>query len=403
MARFPAIPVSQPLGTFYAASIPASFLLKTTYPIRAERLADESARYAIRGTQRELRQDRLKEISRYIGSQEAAFPNSVILGANVDASGLLISDDELRWYVEEDNGTPFIVIPTEQQCASIIDGQHRLEAFEYVSDTDFDLLCSIYLDLPIQYHAYLFATINFNQRPVDKSLAYQLYGFNLEDEDPETWSPEKLCVYLARLLNEEKGSPFRHQLRIGIADQMSPENVRLVSFATIVDGLLRLMSSNPRRDRDEIASFPRDKRNRKLLSATVDRSPLRSLYLESNDLGLYQITQNYFDAVKDIFWKNATEDSYISRTVGIQALFDVLRLTFSNAILSPNDSKAERFRSLLAPAEHIDFSQEFFQASGIGRTRIRNSIAILMKLVPLEEIRYSEDEHRFYAKLLDEA
>lgn len=67
-------------------------------------------------------------------------------------------------------------------------------------------------DLPLAYQAYLFATININQRKVDKSLAYEQFGYNLDDEEPESWAPDKLAVFFTRRLNlnpESIASPYQ--------------------------------------------------------------------------------------------------------------------------------------------------------------------------------------------------
>ena len=79
----PAISVTQPLGTFFVASIPARVLLETTYSdkLRAIKAADGKS-YELEGSQRELLVPRLKEIGDYIKSDESTFPNSIILAPN---------------------------------------------------------------------------------------------------------------------------------------------------------------------------------------------------------------------------------------------------------------------------------------------------------------------------------
>ena len=62
--------------------------------------------------------------------------------------------------------------------------------------------------LPTPYHAYVFATINFNQKKVDRSLAYELFGFDVDERPAYLWSPETLAVYLTRLLSTEEASPL---------------------------------------------------------------------------------------------------------------------------------------------------------------------------------------------------
>src|SRR5437773_12282898 len=81
-----------------------------------------------------------------------------------------------------------------------------------------ELLCAVYMDLPHAYQAYLFATININQRKVDKSLAYEQFGYNLDEEPAKGWSPDKLSVYLTRKLNLDPRSPLRGHIKIAPID-----------------------------------------------------------------------------------------------------------------------------------------------------------------------------------------
>ena len=255
------------------------------------------------------------------------------------------------------------------------------------------LLCAVYIDLPNPFQAYLFATINYNQRPVNKSQTYELYGYNLEEEPPDAWSPEKTAVFLCRKLNTDRASVFRNHIIVAaqsdIAVELAAESIKqewAVSTATIVGGLLRLFSTNPKRDRDFMHRKEMGKgRSRQLLATgeQLDRTPLRDYYLKGNDLLIVTITQNYFNAAADVLWGDAhaaadklivdARRSYIRKTVGIQALFDVLRSLCTEAIAA-KDVSQKYFAGRLSRCRSIDFSDNFFQASGTGRQRIRNAL-----------------------------
>jgi len=208
----PAIEISQPLGNFFAFSLRADLLGLITYSQPAEAIArmdseeDHKGGYSIFGTQRGEDKKRLDEIASFIRTTEATFPNSIILAANYDKDGRYIENDEKRWKVERaSNGICWLNIPTGERSASIIDGQHRLHAFDKLpsgaKEREMELLCVVFLELPVPYHAYVFATINFNQKKVDRSLAYDLFGFDVDERPSELWSPETLAVYLKPLLN----------------------------------------------------------------------------------------------------------------------------------------------------------------------------------------------------------
>ncbi|MCP9468740.1 MAG: DNA phosphorothioation-associated DGQHR protein 1 [Nitrospira sp.] len=403
--RTPVLKVVQPLGEYFAAVLPAELLLQVTYsdPLRILGFS-ESGDYELKGHQRKLVKERLRTIGRFIDTVEAAFPNSIILAANYNESGELVEDEAIRWSVEfnqENEAVGTLIIPSAAQLAAIVDGQHRLYGFKEVSLDErraMPLLTAIYLDLPNPFQAYLFATINYNQKPVDKSQTYELYGFNLEEEPPEAWSPEKTAVFLCRKLNTDPTSPIKDHIIVAAQSDAAVEIAAkaqkkswAVSTATVVEGLLRLFSSNPKRDRDLMHRKEAGKgRERKLLAmeAAQDRTPLRQCYLESNDLLIFTLTKNYFRAVNEILWKTDNR-SYIRKTVGVQALFDILRLICPDAIAA-KDVSEQFFARKLAPCGSINFADDFFQASGTGRQRIRNTLELKLGLKTLTEINEAD-------------
>jgi len=410
--HIPTFRVVQPLGEFYVAVLPAEILLQVTYshPLKILGFSD-TGEYELKGHQRKLVKDRLKAIGRYIDTVEAAFPNSIILAANYREDGELEDNPNFRWGVafnSENGSVGTLSIPSADKLAAIVDGQHRLYGFKEASfhnRLQMPLLCSIYLDLPNPFQAYLFATINYNQKPVDKSQSYELYGFNLEEEPPDVWSPEKTAVFLCRKLNTDPTSALKDHIIIA-AQEVAEGKARslrrdwAVSTATVVEGLLRLFSSNPKRDRDLMHRREIDKgRDRKLLTFAPhqDKSPLRYYYLESNDLLIYTIAKNYFNAVDRVLWRNA-DRSFIRKTVGIQALFEVLRSICSEAI-EAKDVSEEYFSAKLKKCGEINFADDFFEASGRGRQRIRNAIELKLGIRNIEE--FEESDRLTYERICD--
>ena len=406
--RIPAIKIEQPIGVFYVASIEASTLLKVSYSTPAKILEAKERGYSLLGGQREKKVDRLKEIGRYIDTDESSFPNSIIVGANFYEDGTLEESESERWRVEETKVRDVyeLVIPTEKKLASIIDGQHRLFSFDskYSTRVSMPLLCSVYLDLPMPYHAQIFATININQKKVDKSLAYELFGFNLENEKSETWSPETFSVYLARVLSIDKDSPLRGNILIGVQDnnQIHSKEEWCVSLATVVDGILKLITSNPKKDRDIINKFSKGKLRSKLERSSAQ--PLRDLYIDAKDLIIYEMLSNYFYAVREVYWNKYNERSYVFKTVGIQALFDILKSILNNLSLPDDISKItiKFFKEFLEKSASVDFSDSFFQASGKGRGRIKNIIGVCCGLVELDKLNITPEERSEYSKVLEQ-
>jgi DGQHR domain-containing protein len=92
---------------------------------------------------------------------------------------------------KEDNLVEFILpksfknegwTPSELHPIEVIDGQHRLWAFDEDTDSDFDLPVVAFYGLDISWQAYLFWTINITPKRINASLAFDLYPL-LRTED----------------------------------------------------------------------------------------------------------------------------------------------------------------------------------------------------------------------------
>lgn len=392
-----AVLVEQPLYSFFAAAIPVRLLLKVAFSDAMEaHMKEDGSGYRVEATQRIIQSKRLTQIAGYIDREDSGFPNAIILAANFRQDGLIEEDgdpeDEAegesprlsrRWTVEADGtGSYRLTIPSADKLAAIIDGQHRLFAFaeaKVAARLNMNLLCSIFLDLPKPYQAQIFATINSNQKPVDKSLTYELFGYNIDEEPAELWSPDKLAVFLTRKLSVDLESPLRGRVSIApLKDARLSELSQLgqwkVSTAVVVEGLLRLFSTNPKRDAQAMLTPSRSSRS-SLKGGRVDRSPLRSYFVDGNDHLIYSLALNFLRACQNVFWSKAAEGSFIVKTVGIQALFDLLRKDLVVRALEEKDLRVDFFELHLSKASEIDFSSAPFRdASGSGRTRIRQAL-----------------------------
>lgn len=389
-ATFPAIPVEQELGIFYAVAIPAKILLDVTYTDRLTAIPNGNT-YSLKGSQRVVDEKRLKEIGDYIGTDEAAFPNSIILAANYSQTdGSLVVDADEKWRIEleEDNQDYLkLVIPTQKRIAPIVDGQHRLFGFTNAPEErlGMQVLCSVFLDLPRPYQAYLFATINSTQKPVDRSQTYELFGYNIEEERPELWSPEKLAVFLSRKLNGEPSGPLYQRILVAAQNElvMSRAEARaegrwMVSTATIVDGITRLITTNPKKDAVELRTNKPKVRGELAALRANDKSALREIYLATNDTILLAAVSNFFSAVFEVCGEGLANSTYLTKTVGMQALFDTLR-ELAPVAMTDKDFSKDWFLEKLSGLADFDFSHEVFaEASGQGRSKIKNVILLLI-------------------------
>lgn len=376
MKKIYGIKVSQPLGDFFIAKIKARDLLE----ISTSSVARYNKEGKIVGNQRPLNLPRLKAIANFIKSAEMSFPTSILIAANVDCEGNIIEDQSKRWEIAPTSILDCFEIEIPDGVSSlIIDGQHRLNAFSYTEEQfkDIELVCSIFIDLPNPYQAYLFATINGNQKRVDKSLALELFGYDVEDKPSNTWSPEKLAVYLTRKFNFKNDSPLYQKIKLAplfsSIEAITDKTKWLLSTAAMVEGIMCLISSNPQKDRDFLAmkhslwssTGTRSDLKRMEEKSKRDTSVLRNLYIENKDEEIYNILFKYFVAVNNILWENASANSTITKTIGIAVLFDILK-----AIIE-NDGIQDSFEKYISLISDVDYTSEYFSLSGGGKVKLR--------------------------------
>ncbi|MGY5450541.1 DGQHR domain-containing protein [Agarivorans sp. MS3-6] len=367
-----AIYVNQPFGGFYIAAIPVSKLIEVCYSFPAV-YGDE----ILNGVQRGLNKKRIKDISEYSQTDSALFPNSIILSANILKDGT--TPEEGAWEINDNSE---LIIPTNDELASIVDGQHRIEGLkkalnEGELDEDFSVVCAIYFELTSPQQAEVFATINFNQQKVDKSLAYQLFGYDLDSTESDYWAPDTLAIYFSRLLNKEKDSAFYNKVNFGMKKKVveidPPKTLDVldewsISTSTIVEGITRLISTNPTADRYVLHKKKIIRNKREVLNKIKSNAPLREYYIKNQDGQLYDLVNDYFNFWRGFAWNNRLA-SFMYKTIGIQALFDVLR--------ELTKVHGTNIQEILRQLEKLDIKKiEVLDVnfSGIGRGQIRDEL-----------------------------
>ncbi|MBB3047424.1 DNA phosphorothioation-associated DGQHR protein 1 [Litorivivens lipolytica] len=324
--EFKAIKVNQPFSDYYICSIPSHLLKEISFSLKAVNNRGE-----VQGVQRTLNPKRLKEIGLFIDSDSAAFPNSIILGANFMPNGRYADPENKVEFVQTDDNAYTIKVPKGSKLLSIIDGQHRLYGFDHAT-TQMDLSCSIYEDLAMPYQAFLFSTINYTQGKVDKSLAYQLFGYEIDSSEPIEWPPETLAVHFVRKLNQRK--PLLGRVKYRTADEMHLDAAQRkelppwrLSTAAIVEAILSLLSRDPKRDRYEMNTKSASGGSIEGRSVLKDDKeyPLRKFYIEGNDKAIEDVLNLALEATNEIFWEDSQPDNFLTKTVGIACIFKYLR------------------------------------------------------------------------------
>lgn len=202
-----------------------------------------------------------------------------------------------------------------------------------------------------------------------------------------------------------KDSPFFNHITIAAENDFAPRmaDVRrkhgwAVSIATVVEGIVKLISKNPKKDASTMGgNLSYLGRDRSALQQISDSSPLRRLYLSGSDDILYSGVRNFFAAVDKAMWMPAKPDSYIRKTVGVQALFYIARKVMKD-MADKKDFREAEFEKTLQPGGRVDFADSFFQTSGTGRQRIRNCLELAFGLKALNEIGADREEYERLVK-----
>lgn len=339
------VEVKQPLGTFYVGVMPAKDLRR----IAAADTRRQRDIETFTGIQRELNEKRQKEIRQYISTFDASFPNSFIIAVK--------SDDLL-----EQTSTK-LRIRDDEKVANIIDGQHRLSGFSELNQDNFDLIVAVFIDLPVEDQAMLFATINLKQTKVNPSLVFDLF------EETKLRSPQKTCHNIAKALNNESGSPFYH--RIKPLGRKTDYYTGLLTQATFVKNLLQHVSANPEKAQDDV------KRKIPLIVGDPENADciFWKFFAEEKDWAILKILSNYFNAVKSQFADDWESDSSpLPRTIGFSALMKLLPVLYKKG-QSQNTFEQSFFASEFKKAKSLaPFKFDDYPASGVGENKLYQAI-----------------------------
>jgi len=337
--------LTQPLGSFYVGCIPAKDLVRIAAADARRKVDREIETYS--GIQRQLSPQRQQQIKAYISTFDATFPNTFIIA---------VKGEDTHFHE-----AGLLEIRASDKVANIIDGQHRLSGFTELNWDSFDLITSIFIDLPVEDQAMVFATINLKQTKVSASLVYDLF------EETKFRSPEKTCHNISKSLNQEKDSPFYHQIKpLG---KREPEYEGKLTQATLVRRLLAHVCKNPDAIRDLI------KRGEKpdLKDLKNEKCLFWRFFCEDKDFAILKVMTNYFQAVESVFatdWKS--DSSPLSRTIGYGALMRLLEpLARKGLAQTPPTLDRSFFEEHFKKAAGLaPFTFQKYQPSGGGEAQI---------------------------------
>jgi len=304
--------VNQPLGTFLVGVIKAKDLLKITHQ-NPRRYNPELESYA--GIQREIKEDKIALLKKYIKTSDATFPNTIIGTLNPD-----------KFEFDEKNKT--LKIEENESSFAVIDGQHRLASFENEVglNDNFDLIVSFFLGLDLEEQAYLFSIINMTQKKLNPSLVLDL------TELFTVMTPERLAHNLAKIFNNEKNSPWFKKIKmLGINDN---DFKGIISQYTFTKAISRLIAdqNNYIGIRELLKNNKKRKDAFKNIKYDSSKHIFWNFYINEEDSKIYVILRYYFEAIKEIFpreWGN--KDYILNKTTGYTAFMNFLVDLYNSA------------------------------------------------------------------------
>lgn len=315
--RVNAVRVEQNERKFYLFKIKAEDLLNIAYfnPREIDREA---------GIQRPFREWRSKEVAEYIDEENSVLPNNIIISLNSK-------------FVSFNNGT--LEIQPKKDIAFVIDGQHRLRAFKHTLKKNFELPVSSFIDLSLAEIAEIFVKINYYQKPVSKSLVYDLLGIS-----PEIFPEYYEAHEVTKVLNETVSSPW----------------FGLIKMLGIGKGIITQ------------ATF---------ISALESNKILNEVLKEFNKEEKIIILSNYFQAIKQLFpgqWGNRSY--FISKSVSFNALVRIFPKVFAAIVEERNSFKVEDIKQFMANIKNVPFHAEEITSLG-GQKGVKTLAQIIEKYI----------------------
>lgn len=338
--KFHVIKVIQPIGEVYVAKMSAVDLLRMSSVDRRHIDDDDE----VIGIQRPLKIDKIREIKKYLMTQNATFPNSIIV--NVNKSYVVCnSDSEIELIDSDDTFT-------------IIDGQHRLYGFEEYEGDKFELILTMFIGLETSLQAEVFSVINSQQTKVDPSL-----NVNLELADKHE-TPTKKLVQIAQTFNHDKKSPWYQSIKM-----LGAQSQGIISLSAFVRPLFnltfpeRFLLDIKRELNLKYPSFPN------FINMQIDtiRYPFWAFYVNQDPSMIYKILLNYFNALSQVLNRDwMSLDSILNKTSGYNAMIKLL----SDLIpigLSKGDLTENFFVEILSPLSKLSGSitSEIYGSSGL--------------------------------------
>ncbi len=257
-----------------------------TFPMRVEDLVKISY-VAVRG-----RDEEEGAVQRVLNRKRIASIKQYILDGNMFVNTFIINWNDANYKPEFLDGK--IEVPLVDSVAQLLDGQHRLEGLKEAMKANQSIgkkkiLVSMVIGLGTKEAAKIFININSEQKPVPKSLIFDLYGVTDDDKNFAITRSDDI----AKELNENVDSPYYNLIKY----PGNPRGKGKIDLSTVVSTLKKYV--------DFDGKF-------------ADKN-IKDLSFQS------QIVINYFSALKwhwdkEELWGNSTQNVFFKAAGFVAAL-----------------------------------------------------------------------------------
>jgi DGQHR domain-containing protein len=186
--------------------------------------------------QRHLNKTKLSQLVNYLEegfdkqNEGIIYPSSVILSLDINEDNSDLLNEEIidsKYYEGMsscftilDNNITSIYIPKTEKICLIVDGQHRFYGLKKFYDEtkdeikkkkilNFQFIATILLGYDSYQVAEVFANVNFNQKPVNKSLYYDIFGSSAKEKNEI-----QLAHFLALHMQNNEESPLKGMIKL---------------------------------------------------------------------------------------------------------------------------------------------------------------------------------------------
>jgi len=186
--------------------------------------------------QRHLNDSKLSDLNKFLDkefeseNQNIIFPSSLILSLDLNENNSSeLNESEIEKFYCSDLSSCFltskndintIYIPKTKRICLIVDGQHRFYGLKRFYDStkdrvkkeriqNFQFVSTFLLGYDAFQVAEVFANVNFNQKPVNKSLYYDIFGSSVKEKNEI-----QLAHFLALHMQNSDESPLNGMIKL---------------------------------------------------------------------------------------------------------------------------------------------------------------------------------------------